>query len=186
MVEADRIRQRNIVEFVLYMYHAEDVVRSCQFNVETISDRILDPKAKDKSERVELLKWYIDLAEEMESQEKTERGHVESVIQAIGELSYLHKSLMNVFQDKQYLDLWQNVYPFLVELEKKTNGASVNPIELTFNGVYGVVNLKLNSQEVNPSTMEAIEAFTKLLNYLAKIYNDVRDGKLRFPNTKQN
>ncbi len=186
MVEAERKKHTNIIEYIIYMYHSEDVVRSCQFSIDIIRERIINPKAENKSERAELLKWYMDLVEEMEADNLQDRGHVSAVLECFGELSYLHKTLMNVLQDKDYLALWEKAYPNLLELEKKTNGASRNPVELAVNGLYGVVIYKMQGKTPLKSTLEAVESFSTWLNYLGKVYRDVKSGKFTLPKTMNN
>lgn len=186
MSEAEKIKQQNIIEYVLYMYHAEEIIRSCQFSVDLIRESILDPKAENKSERADLYKWYLELMEEMEAESLIERGHVAAVIDAIGELSYLHKILMTVTQDSEYKKLWDKTHPYLLELEKKSGSASRNPIELSFNGIFGVVLLKMRNQDPHPSTLEAVESFSEMLRYLGKKYKDIQEGRFKLPNTMQN
>lgn len=186
MLEAERKRQDNIVEYVLYMFHTEEVIRSCQLSLEVIQKTVVEHTEGSKKEKAELMDWYKGLVAEMERENIEERGHLTEVLEVVGELSYVHKALVNVYLDKDYIKLWETAYPNLVELERKTNGAVRNPIELCFNGMYGVLVLKMKKQKINPETVKAVKTFSDLLAHLGQVYNDIRNGRLRFPETMQN
>lgn len=186
MVEAEIKKQQNIIEYVLYMFHTEDLLRSHHLNPNHISEYLLDKSDKPYKEKIELKKWYLETIENMERESIQQSGHLSDVIEVLGELSYLHTSLMNVFQDKEYIGLWEKAYPNIIELAKKTNGQTQNPIELCFNGIYGVLVLRLKKQEVSSETLAAVETFSNMLRLLGRKYQDIREGRLRFPSSMNN
>ena len=186
MVEAEIKRQQNIIEYVLYMFHTEDLLRSHHLNPNHITEYLIDKSEKPYKEKIELKKWYIETIENMERESIQQSGHLSDVIDVLGELSYLHTSLMNVFQDRTYIDLWEKAYPNIVDLANKTNGQTQNPIELCFNGIYGVLVLRMKKQEVSKPTLAAVETFSMLLRHLGKKYQDIREGRLRFPSSMNN
>ena len=147
MIEAERKKQTNIIEYILFMFHTEDLLRSHQLNPKLVVEQLVDKSDKPYKEKIELKKWYLETIESMERENIQDAGHLSEVIEIIGELSYLHKALMNVFQDREYLDLWEKAYPNIIELAEKTNGQTLNPIELCFNGVYGVLILRLKKSK---------------------------------------
>ena len=126
-------------------------------------------------------KWYLELIENMERENLQEYGHLPEIIETIGELSYLHKMLINVLQDREYISLWEKAYENIVDLQKKSNDSVRNPIELCFNGIYGTLMLRIQKRSINQETLDAVETFSKLLTCLSKRYNDVRSGKSPFP-----
>lgn len=186
MLEADKKRKENIVEYLLFMFHTLDIIRSCQLNLEAIEKRVVNPTKPKPEEKAELMRWYTSLVETIESEGIEDRGIPEELKERIGELSYLHRVLTNVLQRKDYIELWEKALPNLVELEQKAGGAAQNPIELALNAVYGILVLRIKKQEISPETIEAVQTFTSMLAYLAKSYNELRDGTLRLPNTLDN
>ena len=186
MVEAEIKKQQNIIEYVLYMFHTEDLLRSHNLNHNHISEYLVDKSDRSYKEKVELKKWYLETIEAMESENIQNTGHLSDVLEVLGELSYLHTSLMNVFQDRTYIELWEKAYPNIVDLANKTNGQTQNPIELCFNGIYGVLVLRMKKQEVSKETLSAVETFSNLLRHLGKKYQDIREGRLRFPSSMNN
>lgn len=186
MIEARLKYQQNIIEYVLFMFHTEDVLRTYQLNPEKVVDELVKKKDIGQQDEAELRAWYLETIEAMESENVQERGHLSDVLDVIGELSYLHTSLMNVFQDKIYIKLWESAYPNIMDLAKKSNGESQNPIELCFNGIYGVLLLKLRKMDISSETLKAVETFSALLKHLGQKYQDIREGRLRFPSSMSN
>lgn len=186
MLEADKKRKENIVEYLLFMFHTLDIIRSCQLNLEAIEKRVVNPTNPKPAEKAELMRWYTSLVETIESEGIEERGIPDELKERIGELSYLHRVLTNVLQRKEYIELWDNALPNLVELEQKAGGAAQNPIELALNAVYGILVLRIKKQEISDETIAAVQTFTSMLAHLAKAYNELRDGTLRLPSTLDN
>jgi hypothetical protein len=80
MLESDKKREENIIEYALYMFHTEDVIRSCQLNLDLIKSAIIDPSGLEKEVKNELLDWYTDLVSKMEKDNIEDRGHLSEVI----------------------------------------------------------------------------------------------------------
>jgi len=179
MLEADRKRSENIIEYVLYMFHTEDVIRSCQLNLDLIKSAIIDPSALEDDVKKELMEWYKDVVSKMEKDNIEDRGHLSELIEIIGELSYLHSQLISDISNTKYKSRYDAANSFLVEISQKSSGATLNPIELAINGVYGVMTLKMKKQEVFPETIEAIKTFTDFLGYLGKVYHLTKKGEFR-------
>lgn len=186
MLEAEVKKNRNIIEYVLYMFHTEDVIRSCQLNLDLIKDSIIEPSDLSEGEKSELLQWYTELSHQMEEENIEQRGHLSDVFEVLGELSYLHKQLMHVYQDEEYRELYRSAHGHILELSKKAAMASENPIELAFTGIYGVMTLKMKKEEVFPETLDAVQTFRNMLVHLGKKYHALKEGQLRFTRAKQN
>lgn len=177
MLESDKKREENIIEYVLYMFHTEDVVRSCQLNIDLIKSAIIDPSELDDDSKKSLLNWYKDFVSKMEQENLEDRGHLQELIEIIGELSYLHKNLIINQESGAYKKLYEVAAPFLMEISQKSSGSTLNPIELAINGIYGVMTLKMKKQEIFPETIEAVKSFTEFLNYLGKVYHLTKRGE---------
>jgi hypothetical protein len=72
--------------------------------------------------------------------------------------------------ESKYRRLYNAAYPFLRELEQKSENPNFNEIEICLNGLYGVLLLKIKKQEINSSTLNAVKTFSNLLVYLSKKY----------------
>lgn len=179
MLEADKKRSENIIEYLLYMYHTEDVVRSCQLNLDLIKSAIIDPSELEDEGKKELMSWYKEVVHKMEQDNIEDRGHLQELIDIIGELSYLHSRLISDQTNDKYKAKYDAANSYLVEISQKSSGATLNPIELALNGIYGVMTLKMKKQDVFPETIEAVKTFTGFLTYLGKVYHLVKRGEYR-------
>lgn len=186
MLEHEKKLQENIIEYVLYLYHTEDLLRSLSLNKELVEEMLIDKQGIKGRDRGKLMRWYEEMLHEMESQNLAEKGHVEEVYQVIGELSYVHNALMTTLNDKDYQKLFGEAYPGIVELKKKSDNSVENPIELCFNGIYGVMVLRMKKKKITDETLEEVKKFSNLLTYLGKRYQDVREGKMVLPKPQQN
>ena len=179
MLEADKKRAENIIEYVIYMFHTEDVIRSCQLNLDLINSAIIAPSKMEKEDKTELLEWYKDVVSKMEKDNIEDRGHLSEVIEIIGELSYLHSQLISDNSNTKYKTKYDAANSYLVEISQKSSGSTLNPIELAINGVYGVLTLKMKKQEIFPETIDAVKTFTEFLGYLGKVYHLTKKGEFR-------
>ena len=177
MVEATKKKEENIIEYLLYMYHTEDVIRSCQLNLDLIKSAIITPSSLEEKQKLELMAWYREVVEKMEKDNIEDRGHLTELIDIIGELSYLHRGLISDPNNDKYRKLYDAANPHLVEISQKSSGATLNPIELAINGIYGVMTLKMKKQDIFPETIEAVKTFTDFLAYLGKVYHLTKRGE---------
>lgn len=177
MIEAAKKKEENIIEYLLYMYHTEDVVRSCQLNLDLIKSAIISPSSLEEKQKIELMAWYREVVEKMEKDNIEDRGHLTELIDILGELSYLHRGLISDPNNNKYRKFYDAANPHLVEISQKSSGATLNPIELAINGVYGVMTLKMKKKEIFPETIEAVKTFTDFLAYLGKVYHLTKRGE---------
>lgn len=178
MINPEEKRKENVIEYVLYLFHTEDILRSLSLNLITVEEVLIEPENLKPEEKIALKNRYESMIEEMERLNLENSGHIEEVYQIIGELSYLHNTLLTKLNDKTYEKLWNEALPFLKELESKANETAKNPIELCFNGLYGVMVLKMKKQKVSDPTVAAMQTLSNLLKYLGKTYKEVLEGKL--------
>jgi len=179
MLEADKKRSENIIEYTLLMFHTEDVIRSCQLNLDLIKSAIIEPSGLEEDAKKELMDWYKDIVSKMEQDNIEDRGHIGEVIEIIGELSYVHSQLISDSSNTKYKGKYDAANSFLVEISQKSSGATLNPIELAINGIYGVMTLKMKKEKINPETIEAVKTFTEFLGYLGKVYHLIKKGEFR-------
>ena len=178
MLAHEKKKRENIIEYLLYLFHTEDILRSLTLNLDVVEEVVIEPEGLDSEEKMRLKMWYKELIEEMERNKLENRGHIEEVYHLLGELSYLHNALMSRLKDPDYVKLWKTAYPAIQELTNKSGEAVHNPIEVCFNGVYGVMVLKMKKREISDETLVATQQFSNLLNYLGKKYHEVTRGEL--------
>ena len=95
MLLADQIKENNIAEYVLYIWQTEDLVRGFNLNIDLIEENVI-PQVAQTDEDIQAVKnWYLQLIKELRIQGKTQKGHCNSIIEILGEINYLHNTLIS-------------------------------------------------------------------------------------------
>lgn len=178
-------KQNNIAEYVIYMWQVQDLIRSCNMDINLLEDRVLSKFQEDEATRIERKLWYENLIEEMQEHGLTEKGNLPELTEIIKELTLLHHTLLTTLQDPPYKDLFVSATPGINELEQRTRGES-NPVMVALNGLYGMLLLRLQKKEVSEGTTRAVESFGKMLGYLSAKYKLMKSGQLDLSRPMQN
>lgn len=178
-------KDNNIVEYIIYMWHIEDVIRTYDFDIDLIQEYIITPTDIPAMNKLETREWYLELIKRMKAQKLDRKGHLKEFKAILQDLTTLHNSLVNVVQDREYLQYYTTAQPNISELRKRSGGLVRNEIELCLNGIYGVLMLRLKKKEISEGTTTAIETFSKMLNYLAVKYRE-NNGNVDFPSFMKN
>ncbi len=181
--------KNNIAEYILYMWHVEDVVRACAFDLNKIEEVIIQKTASSEVQQIQLRNWYKGIVEEMKSAKLLQRGHLKEVEEKMAELHLLHTTLLTVLKNKDYIELFEIAKPEIEELKKKSevkvdDSLSAekktrivkNDIEACFNGLYGLWMLRLQKKEVSSETSAALNKISKLISYLTRNYHTMMTG----------
>ena len=95
MFIARKLKKENIVEYLLYMWQIEDLIRAFGLNIDAIEERIIKPfPVKEEVERKELYEWYESLIEMMRLENVQEKGHLQLNKNIIVELDDFHSLIM--------------------------------------------------------------------------------------------
>jgi len=187
MLIANAKKESNIVEYLLYMYQIEDIIRSFQFNIDMIDASIVQQFDQSEAIKSQIRDWYIELIEKMKAQSIEQKGHLASLHTLIAELQDLHKSLLTTYQDKESLELYEAAKPELKALVLKSGGQSLsNEIDVALHGIYGLLVLRLRKQAVSAETQTAMNKITAFLAHLANRYHQRKEGKLTFSEEQRN
>ena len=104
MLLADKKKQENISEYIIYMYQTELLIRNFDFDPEKIKTHVLGniPDEKmDMGKKEEALNWYKSLIEAMQSEGLEKEGHLASVQAEVDKLSELSLQLLTENEDYQ-------------------------------------------------------------------------------------
>jgi hypothetical protein len=162
----------NISEYILYMFHIEDVIRACHLDIREIENNILPGYKLPETERDMVRKWYQNLIHQMKTDEVEQSGHITPLKEMMHRLNDLHISLLNTLQEEQYVDYYHWAKPVIAELKNKMKVPSLTEIEVCFDGLYGFMLLKLKHQEITMQTADSMGVFIQLLRYLSKRYHE--------------
>lgn len=164
----------NIIEYVLYMFHIEDMLRANHFDMDELEMNIISKYSLPGAQQNEVRDWYKDLVSQMDKEDIKTEGHLKVVKEKIFQLNDLHIQLLNTLEETQYLEQYQWASEFIKELKEKMGHDELTEIEVCFNGLYGFMLLKMKGSQVTEETQQAMAVFSQILKYLAKKYHAQR------------
>lgn len=182
MLIAQKTKESNIAEHVVYMFQVEDMIRANDLNLEHIVERIIQPQIEEEELLAAYRDWYSGLIKQMKDERIVERGHLSQINEILTELLLLHNTLINITKDKKYLNTFEQALPVLKDFQKKSNTGDLNLIEVGFNALYGKMILKLKKQEISEASEEGFQRISQLLGTLAHYYKKMKSGDLNFMN----
>lgn len=178
MFIARKLKKENIVEYLLYMWQIEDLIRAFGLNIDAIEERIIKPfPVKEEAERKELYEWYESLIEMMRLENVQEKGHLQLNKNIIVELDDFHLLIMKSGSVPAYNAKFVHVMPFVNQLRMKAE-AGLSDIELCFNFMYGIMLLRMKKAEITAQTLQTQEEIAKYMVLLARYYKQYKDGEL--------
>lgn len=179
MLIAKAKRKENIIEYILYMYQIEDIIRSLSMDMDLINQNVVS--RFDQSEAVigEIRSWYAAIVKEMKENDLQRSGHIPSLKTLVRELQELHKNLLTTYQDEEYQKYYNAAREELITLVKRSGGMKLeNEIDVALNGMYGLLILRLKKKEISSETQTAMEKIGKMLAKLAIQFKRYEKGEL--------
>jgi len=179
MLIAQAKRKENIIEYFLYMYQIEDIIRSLNYDMDRINELIISGFDQSDTVKERIYQWYLDLSESLIKEGKKSSGHLNFLMSELKDIQKFHTTLLTVYQDKQYQKLFEEAKPVLKDLVMRSGGKSlINEIDVAINGVYGYLVLKLKKVPISNETEEGVGKIKSFLAYLALQYKQLEEGKL--------
>jgi hypothetical protein len=176
MLIARQKRKENIAEYLLYMFQIEDIIRAHKFDLDRIDTNIISRFELDYNTRREMREWYKSLIGMMNDNQLQEKGHIPLLQGLIREISDLHLNLLNNDNEKEYRELYDHARPAIEELKGKSGDPDSGDIEVSLNGLYGLLLLKLQKKTVNPETEKAFGHISRLMAHLSQHFHAIEEG----------
>lgn len=170
MYIARKLRQRNIVAYVLYMMQVEDTLRAYDLDMERLEREYLPRFDYDDEQLEAATEWYAGLIDMMQMEMCQKTGHVQALSNVITDLEQRHIELLNDAQKPFYQAAYGAALPVLDELRSKGLDEEVGDVANALDAVYGVTLLKMQGRPVSPETSAALAPVTHLLELLAENY----------------
>jgi len=170
MLLAQKLKKENIIEYLLYMWQTEDIIRACGLDMEVINEHVILPFAATMTDKElkQTREWYESLVDMMKREGVQEKGHLQLNKNIIIELNELHQSLMSRGKDAAYPAKFYHILPFVVQLKKSQPDTEISDIEVCFNFLYGILLLRLKKAEISEETIKAQEEISKFMVLLAR------------------
>lgn len=169
MFIAKSIREKSVVEYLLYMWQMEDLIRAYGCSLTRIRREYIDRFDYTDQQKDEEEDWFGDLIRMMNQEGKREKGHLainEVLLQDLGDL---HVRLLQSTRFPYYSVEYYRVLPFIVELRQKGD-KEIGEVETCLNALYGVMLLRMRQKPISPETAHAIKAITTFLGMLSDYY----------------
>lgn len=171
MFTASQKRKENIAEYLIYMWHIEDVIRAYGLDMDRIKHELIDSRSDlNEEQKKQLVEWYESLIDMMRREDVTKSGHLQLNKNIISSLVALHNALLNDPRFPEYTKEFYATLPMIVELRSKSGEDKKGEIETCFNALYGMLMLRLAGKEISPETAEAIKQISKFIALLAHYF----------------
>ncbi len=177
MIIAKEKKKENIGEYILYMWQIEDMIRAYNFDIDSINNEIIQNFDQSENIKKEMKQWYVHLIQMMKDEHIEKKGHLQFVKNTLNDLFNMHLILLKSTEELNYIDTYNKVHADIQELIQKSKGNVENEIEAGFNGLYGLLLLRLQGKSISQSTNEAIQGISKLIAMLSKKYMAVEKGE---------
>lgn len=179
MIIAKQKRKENIVEYLLYMWQVEDLIRANNFNLEKIKENVISKYDQGDEVKEEITAWYEELIGMMIQENVKEKGHIQLNKNIVIALTDLHLRLLKTQAEMIYAAAYYKTLPYIIELRRKSGSDEVPEIETCFTAIYGFLLLRMQGKEISPETMEAIKQISSFLSILADKYRQDMNGQLK-------
>ncbi|MCQ2233999.1 MAG: DUF4924 family protein [Paludibacteraceae bacterium] len=180
MIIAKQKKKENIVEYVLYMWQVEDLIRACKFDINVIQTGIIEQFAQPDDIKQEMRDWYQSFINMMQEEHVTEKGHTQIIKNIVNDMNGLHMEMLQSHSQTDYNVIFFNTLPYLSEYRQKSGaGEDVNDIELCLNLLYQILLLRLQKKEISTDTMNVVSQVSKLMAVFAAKYKKDENGELK-------
>lgn len=173
---AKQLKEKNIAEYLIYMWQVEDLLRANGCDLDRLRQNLISHYPAEDQPALE--EWYGNLCEMMRSEGVTEKGHLQICRNVLLELIDLHARLLSSTRYPFYNAAYFKALPFIVELRRKSNHPDEPELETCFEALYGILLLRLQKKEITPETSKAVEAISAFLSLLANYYDKDSKGEL--------
>ena len=178
MIIANKLREKNIAEYLIYMWQVEDLIRANQLDIDAIQKNIIDSLGLSAEDYAKVVKWYEELIAMMYAENVKDKGHLQINKNVIINLTDLHQALLKSSKYPFYTTAYYKVLPIIVELRSKKEDQGEPELTTCFEALYGVMLLRLQKHELSEKTDEAVQIIANFLSMLADFYDKNKKGEL--------
>ncbi|MGL5785407.1 MAG: DUF4924 family protein [Bacteroidales bacterium] len=178
MIIASQKKKENIVEYLIYMWQVEDLIRAFALDMEKIEKFLISRYDVDDQKKAEIREWYSNLCDMMRIEGADKGGHLQINKNVIIELTDLHNRLSASTKQAFYTASFYKTLPYIVELRARAGENKKGEIETCFDAVYGILMLKMQGKEISEATQQAVTQITTFLNTLSDRYNAEKSEEL--------
>ena len=177
MLVAQQKRNENIAEYVLYMFQIEDIIRAYNLDIQKIDDEIVSQYDEDYDTKRDIREWYQAIINMLKDNRIEKSGHIPLVQSMMDELENLHLTLIKNKSKETYREAFAKAKPSIEELKMKSGKEGISDIEVCFNGLYGLLLLKMQKKKITPETEKAFEHISEFIARLSSEFHKYEKGQ---------
>ncbi|MDR0893263.1 MAG: DUF4924 family protein [Mediterranea sp.] len=175
---AQQLKEKNIAEYLIYMWQEEDLIRANHCQMEEIDANVI--ALYPEEQRPAMREWYGNLLTMMNEEHVRDSGHLQINRNVIVKLTDLHAALSASPRYPFYAAAYFKALPFIVELRAKNGRKDEPELDTCFEALYGLLLLRLQKKPVSEGTVKAMEAISSFLSMLANYYEKDQKGELKW------
>ncbi len=170
MIIAEQKRKENIAEYLLYMYQIEDMIRANKLDMEAIEQTLISKFEVAYEVRREMREWYKTLITMMHDEQKEKTGHLNILGNIVDQLYEMHHQILEQGIDISYQKTYDQGKIHIEALRMRSGFGKENDIQVAFNGLYGLLILKLKKTPITEETSKAFDTIKELVAELSARY----------------
>lgn len=171
MFVAQKKRKESIVEYVLYMWNVEDLIRANGLDMKRIDETIVAKYDVDDATRAQIHDWWDNLCEMMRREGKEKEGHLQILTMLANDMYNFHLYLLTQQSEIPYQNAFRNAWPDLSALMAKIPGGdNMQHVLLGLTAIYDYYLLKLQGKTVLADTTNAVLRIGHYLTLLSQKY----------------
>ena len=178
MLIANRLKETNRAEYLLYMWQVEDLLRAYDCDADRLQREYLSRFDCSDGERAEAARWYADLCDMLLSEGKRQKGHLQICHNILDGLTELHEKLLRDPRFSQYSAAYYKALPHIVELRARQGEEVLPELETCFDAMYGIWLLKMQQKEISAETAAAVGHIADLLARLSAYWKKDKAGEI--------
>ena len=180
MIIAHQKKKENIAEYIIYMWHIEDLIRAYGLDLEKIETGVVERFDVEPDVKKQMKEWYAGLISMMVEEKIEKKGHLGILRNIVNDMNELHMDLLQSRSQMAYNVMFFNVVPVLSDFRARSGaGADVNDVELGLNLMYEILLLRLQQKPVSAGTEAAVAQVSKFLAVLSAKYKEDDEGELK-------
>lgn len=175
MYKAEKLKQQNVIEYIVYMLQLEKVIRVFDCNLQKISDQFLTQYRVSDEQFQEIRNWYKILILQLQSS-NSGKSHFPFIHKLLEELEQIHQQVL-VGEDTKhilYQKKYAEVYPIIEELRNSLRLVGDSDISVAIQALHVYVIMKTEQLELSDDTRKSMQSIVEMLEQIAFFFHHHR------------